>query len=135
MTTILIVEDNFMLQEILTERLIMQGFDVAVAANGRQGVEMVGQQQPDLILMDMNLPEVDGWQATRELKANPETAVIPIVALSAHALPGDRQKSRQAGCNAYETKPINCAGLQVCRFAYLHTCILAHPHTRNYINT
>ncbi|MFQ5435990.1 MAG: response regulator [Anaerolineae bacterium] len=107
MTTILIVEDNLMVQEILAERLAMHGFETTVAGNGRQGIETAVRQKPDLILMDMNLPDMDGWRATRELKGNRETAVIPIIALTAYALPADRQKSEQAGCDAYETKPIN----------------------------
>jgi CheY-like chemotaxis protein len=104
---ILVVEDNEMNRDMLSRRLQRKGYEVALAANGAEGVEMALSEQPDLILMDMSLPVLDGWQATRQIKTNPETQTIPIVALTAHALAGDREKSIQAGCDEYETKPVD----------------------------
>ncbi|RMG92605.1 MAG: response regulator [Chloroflexi bacterium] len=107
MNKILLVEDNEMLQEILAERLCLRNFDVVIANNGQLAVELVQKESPDLILMDMSLPVMDGWEATRRIKSNPETAHIPIIALTAHALSGDREKALEAGCDDYETKPVN----------------------------
>lgn len=107
MAKILVVEDNEMNRDMLSRRLQRKGYEVALAANGAEGVEMALSEQPDLILMDMSLPVLDGWQATRQIKTNPETQTIPIVALTAHALAGDREKSIQAGCDEYETKPVD----------------------------
>ncbi|MDX1461010.1 MAG: response regulator [Xanthomonadales bacterium] len=107
MTKILIVEDNEMNRDMLSRRLKRKGFDISVAHDGQQGVVMAAHAKPDLILMDMSLPIKDGWTATRELKENPETKDIKIIALTAHAMEGDRQKALGAGCDDYDTKPID----------------------------
>ena len=106
MPRILIVEDNEMNRDMLSRRLKKRGFDIDVAPDGAQGMAAARGERPDLILMDMSLPVVDGWEATRQLKADPATATIPIVALTAHAMAGDREKAEAAGCDGYETKPI-----------------------------
>lgn len=107
MSKILIVEDNEMLQEILSERLMFRDYSVVVAGNGQEGVDLAKAEKPDLILMDMSLPIKDGWTATREIKSDASLKHIPIIALTAHALSGDREKSIEAGCDDYETKPVN----------------------------
>ena len=106
MTKILLVEDNQMNRDMLSRRLARKGYEVVVAIDGQQGVEMARSETPDLILMDMGLPVLDGWEATRQLKTAPETQAIPIIALTAHAMAGDREKAVEAGCNDYDTKPI-----------------------------
>ncbi len=106
MTKILVVEDNEMNRDMLSRRLIRKKYEVLVAVDGRESVEMARSEAPDLILMDMSLPVMDGWEATRQLKASPETQAIPIVALTAHAMSGDREKAMEAGCDDYDTKPI-----------------------------
>src|SRR5512135_707352 len=106
MPRILLVEDNEMNRDMLSRRLQRKGFEVAMAVDGRQGVEMARAGGYDLILMDMSLPEIDGWEATRQLRAAPETAAVPIIALTAHAMAGDRDKALEAGCSDYDTKPI-----------------------------
>jgi two-component system cell cycle response regulator DivK len=106
MPKILLVEDNEMNRDMLSRRLARKGFEVAMAVDGRIGVEMGRAGKYDLILMDMSLPEIDGWEATRQLRAAPETATVPIIALTAHAMAGDRDKALEAGCNDYDTKPI-----------------------------
>lgn len=111
MTRILLVEDDAMLQDILEERLELRNFDVILAVNGQEGVEKAQTEKPDIILMDMRLPILDGWEATRQLKSAPETAHIPIIALTAHALIGDREDSLAAGCDEYEPKPVDFASL------------------------
>jgi CheY-like chemotaxis protein len=111
LSKILIVEDNEMLQEILSERLGFRGFEVVIARDGERALAIAPQEKPDLILMDMSLPILDGWETTRRLKANPDTRHIPIIALTAHALSGDREKSLAAGCDDYEAKPVNFARL------------------------
>jgi len=107
MSKILIVEDNEMNREMLSRRLIRRGFEVIMADNGQLGVDMAAVESPDLILMDMSLPIMDGWAATKTLKSNPSTASIPVIALTAHAMTSDRDKALQAGCDDYDTKPIN----------------------------
>ncbi len=107
MATILLVEDNELNRDMLSRRLQRRGYSVTIAVDGQQGIEAARSMQPDLILMDMSLPQVDGWEATRFLKADPTTQQTPILALTAHAMEGDRQKSLAAGCNDYETKPID----------------------------
>ena len=106
MTKILLVEDNEMNRDMLSRRLIRKKYEVLVAVDGRESVEMARSEAPDLILMDMSLPVMDGWEATRQLKASPETQAIPIIALTAHAMSGDREKAMEAGCDDYDTKPI-----------------------------
>ena len=106
MPTILIVEDNEMNRDMLSRRLQRKSYAVLLAVDGVQGVALAQAQGPDLILMDMSLPVLDGWDATRQLKAAPQTAAIPIIALTAHAMSGDREKAMAAGCDDYDTKPI-----------------------------
>jgi two-component system, cell cycle response regulator DivK len=103
---ILLVEDNEMNRDMLSRRLARRGFEVVMAVNGAEGIAMAESEHPDLILMDMSLPVVDGWEASRRLKAAAATANIPIIALTAHAMSGDRQRALDAGCNDYDTKPI-----------------------------
>lgn len=111
MGTILLVEDNEMNRDMLSRRLVRKGYQVLIAEDGAKGVEMAVSHQPDLILMDMSLPVLDGWQATRQIKSKEETQRIPIIALTAHALAGDREKSLDAGCDEYETKPVDFSRL------------------------
>lgn len=106
MPTILIVEDNEMNRDMLSRRLKRRGYDILFATNGAEGLEQAHAQSPDLILMDMSLPVIDGWDATRQLKASQATKKIPIIALTAHAMSGDRQRALDAGCDDFETKPI-----------------------------
>jgi two-component system cell cycle response regulator DivK len=106
MAKILLVEDNEMNRDMLSRRLQRKGYDVVIAVDGGEGVAMAHSQAPDLILMDMSLPVLDGWEATRKLKAAPETAAIPVIALTAHAMATDREKAMEAGCDDYDTKPI-----------------------------
>ncbi|MDX1664157.1 MAG: response regulator [Candidatus Promineifilaceae bacterium] len=103
---ILLVEDNELNRDMLSRRLSRRGYAVAVAHDGQTAVEMARADAPDLILMDMSLPVMDGWEATRQLKGDAATASIPIIALTAHAMEGDRQKALSAGCDDYDTKPI-----------------------------
>ncbi len=105
MTRILVVEDNEMNRDMLTRRLERRGYEVAVAVDGGQGLALARSEAPDLILMDMSLPVLDGWEATRQLKAAPETRAIPIIALTAHALATDRAKAEEVGCDGYLAKP------------------------------
>jgi two-component system, cell cycle response regulator DivK len=105
MAKILLVEDNEMNRDMLSRRLQRKGFEVTIALDGVQGIEMA-KTIPDLILMDMGLPILDGWQATKQIKANPQTASIPIIALTAHAIAGDREKCLAVGCDDYDTKPV-----------------------------
>jgi CheY-like chemotaxis protein len=107
MTKILYVEDNDDNIYMLRGRLARAGFQVAVATDGEQGVAMAASEAPDLILMDLSLPVLDGWEATRRLKGAPETKAIPVIALSAHAMEGDRAKAMAAGCDDYDTKPVD----------------------------
>ncbi|MBD2311401.1 response regulator [Desertifilum sp. FACHB-1129] len=107
MVKILLVEDNEMNRDMLSRRLARKGFEVILALDGQQGVEAARNQFPDVILMDMGLPIMDGWQATAILKAEPQTRSIPIIALTAHAIAGDREKCLAAGCDDYDTKPID----------------------------
>jgi len=106
MPKILLVEDNEMNRDMLSRRLERRGYQVLIAVDGEQGVALAQSEAPNLILMDMSLPVVDGWEAARRLKAAPETRTIPIIALTAHAMVGDRDKAIQAGCDDYDTKPI-----------------------------
>jgi CheY-like chemotaxis protein len=106
MTTILIVEDNEMNRDMLSRRLERKGYNVLIAVDGEKGVEVARANRPDLILMDMSLPVVDGWEATRRLKADDRLKHIPVIALTAHAMANDRDKALEAGCDEYDTKPI-----------------------------
>jgi CheY-like chemotaxis protein len=107
MVKILLVEDNEMNRDMLSRRLERKGFQVVMAADGQQGVDMAVSEIPDLILMDMDLPIIDGWEATRRVKAGEGTRGIPVIALTAHAMVGDRDKAIAAGCDDYDTKPID----------------------------
>jgi CheY-like chemotaxis protein len=107
MSKILLVEDNEMNRDMLTRRLERKGFEVVIAVDGQTGVDMASSSSPDIILMDLSLPVIDGWEATRKIKADPATHSIPVIALTAHAMAGDEQKALQAGCNDYDTKPID----------------------------
>lgn len=111
MTTLLLVEDNEMNRDMLSRRLMRKGYGVIMAVDGAEGVAMAATEKPDLILMDMSLPVIDGWEATRQIKANPETQAIPVVALTAHAMSSDRDQALAAGCDDYDTKPIDLARL------------------------
>jgi CheY-like chemotaxis protein len=106
MARILLVEDNEMNRDMLSRRLQRKGYEVTMAVDGRQGVEMARSGGYDLVLMDMSLPEIDGWEATRQLRAVPETRGLPIIGLTAHAMAGDREQALKAGCDDYDTKPV-----------------------------
>jgi len=106
MTRILLVEDNEMNRDMLGRRLQRRGYEVIIATDGAEGIAKAQADTPDLILMDMSLPILDGWQATRRLKAAPETRSIPVIALTAHAMSGDRDKAIEAGCDDFDTKPV-----------------------------
>lgn len=106
MLKILLVEDNEMNRDMLLRRLVRKGYNVLTAMDGAEGVSMTISETPDIVLMDMSLPVVDGWEATRQLKANSQTQKIPVIALTAHAMSGDREKALTAGCDEYDTKPI-----------------------------
>lgn len=107
MIKLLLVEDNEMNRDMLSRRLAKRGFQVVMAVDGAEGVEMARSAQPDLILMDMSLPVMDGWTATRKLKADAPTRGIPVIGLTAHAMAGDREKCLEAGCDEYDTKPVD----------------------------
>lgn len=111
MPTILLVEDNEMNRDMLSRRLQRRGYEVLIAVDGQMGIDMAKANAPDLILMDMSLPLMDGWEATRTLKANAATRNIPVIALTAHAMSTDRDKAIEAGCNDYDTKPIELTRL------------------------
>jgi CheY-like chemotaxis protein len=111
MPKILLVEDNEMNRDMLARRLEKRGYTVVIAVDGQNGVALARSEKPDLILMDMSLPIIDGWEASRQLKADPAMAPIPIIALTAHAMAEDREKALAAGCNEYETKPVDLANL------------------------
>jgi two-component system cell cycle response regulator DivK len=111
MVRVLIVEDNEMNRDVLSRRLASRGFEVLLAADGPRGLSMARTHAPDLILMDLGLPEIDGWECARRLKSDEATRRIPIIALSAHAMVGDREKALDAGCDDFDTKPIDFNGL------------------------
>ena len=111
MRKILLVEDNEMNRDMLSRRLARNGYEVFLAMDGQQGADMALSEQPDLILMDMSLPVVDGWEATRRIKANEATRKIPVIALTAHAMAGDRDKAMEVGCEDYDTKPVEISRL------------------------
>jgi CheY-like chemotaxis protein len=120
MTKILLVEDNEMNRDMLSRRLLRKGFEVVMAVDGGQAVSMAEAERPDLILMDMSLPVMDGWEATRRVRTSITTGHIPIIALTAHAMSGDREKALGAGCNDYDTKPIEMSRLLEKIDALLH---------------
>ena len=107
MSKILLVEDNEMNRDMLSRRLQRRGYEVVIAVDGEQGVALARSENPELILMDISLPDLDGWDATRRIKASPETQSIPVLALTAHAMSGDREKCLEAGCEDYDTKPVD----------------------------
>ena len=111
MPKILLIEDNEMNRDMLSRRLAKRGYILAIAVDGGTGVAMVKTEKPDLILMDMSLPVIDGWEATKLIKADPATAKIPIIALTAHAMDSDRQKALGAGCDDFDTKPVELTRL------------------------
>jgi CheY-like chemotaxis protein len=111
MAKILLVEDNEMNRDMLSRRLIRKGYVLVMAEDGQQGLMMAKSESPELILLDMSLPVMDGWEAARQLKAAPETKAIPVIALTAHAMSGDREKAIEAGCDDYDTKPVEFARL------------------------
>ena len=111
MTRVLYVEDNEDNIYMLRHRLERKGIEVIVANDGAEGIESARRERPDLILMDLSLPVIDGWEAARRLKASPDTQTIPIIALSAHAMTGDRERALAAGCNDYDTKPVDLRAL------------------------
>jgi two-component system cell cycle response regulator DivK len=123
MPKILYVEDNEDNVYMLVRRLERQGFEVLVAPDGEQGVAMARSKHPDLILMDLNMPVLDGWEATRQLKGAPETQAIPVIALSAHAMSGDRERALAAGCDDYDTKPVRLDSLM----AKIRTLLPGNP--------
>jgi CheY-like chemotaxis protein len=106
MPTILLIEDNELNRDMLSRRLVRKGYDVLIAEDGAKGLSAATDGKPDLILMDMSLPVLDGWEATRRLKAEPQTRAIPVIALTAHAMSSDREKAVAAGCDDYDTKPV-----------------------------
>ena len=107
MATILIVEDNEMNRDMLSRRLSRKGYEVQTAGDGQLGIEVAQCETPDLILMDLSLPVLDGWEATRRIKSNPQLAAIPVIALTAHAMTTDRERALEAGCDDYDTKPLD----------------------------
>ncbi|MBC8040860.1 MAG: response regulator [Opitutaceae bacterium] len=111
MPKILLVEDNEMNRDMLSRRLLRRGYEVVIAVDGQQGVDLAGSEQPAVILMDMSLPVIDGWEATRRVKAGETTKHIPVIALTAHAMAGDREQALAAGCDDYDTKPIELTRL------------------------
>jgi CheY-like chemotaxis protein len=106
MTKILLVEDNEMNRDMLSRRLTRNGFEIVMAVNGQQGLDLASSENPDLILLDMSLPVIDGWEAARRLKADAATAKIPVIALTAHAMVQDKEKALAAGCDDFDTKPV-----------------------------
>lgn len=106
MTKILLVEDDEMNRDMLSRRLLKREYEVVIAVDGEQGVAMARSESPDIILMDMSLPGIDGWTATRQVKADEATRAIPVIALTAHAMAGDREKALEAGCDDFDTKPV-----------------------------
>ena len=106
MTKVLVVEDNEMNRDMLSRRLTRRGFQVIFAVDGQQGVDLARSERPDIILMDMSLPVIDGWEATRLVKSDDATRGVPVIGLTAHAMAGDREKAIEAGCDDYDTKPV-----------------------------
>ena len=113
MPRILLVEDNELNRDMLSRRLQRKGFEVVVALDGQQGVDMTRSEQPDLVLMDLSLPILDGWDATRSIKSDAETKHVPVIAITAHAMAGDKERAFEAGCDDYDTKPVDLTRLLV----------------------
>jgi two-component system cell cycle response regulator DivK len=111
MPKILLVEDNEMNRDMLSRRLTKRNYDVVIAVNGSEAIAMAKSESPDIVLMDLSLPVIDGWEATRQIKADSDTEGIPIIALTAHAMAGDRERTLKSGCNDYDTKPIDLSRL------------------------
>ena len=107
MAKVLLVEDNEMHRDMLSRRLARRGFEVVLAVDGQQGVDLAHSEKPDIILMDMNLPVMDGWEATRRIKSDDRTRSMPVIGLTAHAMSGDRERALEAGCDDYDTKPVD----------------------------
>ncbi len=107
MPKVLLVEDNEMNRDMLSRRLARRGFEVVVAVDGAEGVALSKSENPDIVLMDMSLPVMNGWEATRAIKSDPATANVPVIALTAHSMPGDREQAIAAGCNDYDVKPVD----------------------------
>lgn len=107
MAKVLLVEDNEMHRDMLSRRLARRGFEVVFAVDGQQGVDLARSEKPDIILMDMNLPVMDGWEATRRIKSDDRTRSMPVIGLTAHAMSGDRERALEAGCDDYDTKPVD----------------------------
>jgi two-component system cell cycle response regulator DivK len=107
MAKVLLVEDNEMHRDMLSRRLARRGFEVVFAVDGQQGVDLAHSEKPDIILMDMNLPVMDGWEATRRIKSDDRTRSMPVIGLTAHAMSGDRERALEAGCDDYDTKPVD----------------------------
>ena len=128
MHKILLVEDNEDNRDMLARRLQRKGYVVIVAVDGREGVDLAANERPDLILMDMSLPVLDGWDATREIKTAPATEAIPIIALTAHAMSGDREKAMEAGCDDYDVKPVELPRLLTKIEALLSRGAAPDPH-------
>ena len=122
MVRLLLVEDNEMNRDMLSRRLIRKGFEVVMAVDGAEALQMAVSHHPALILMDMNLPVIDGWEATRRLKADPLTASIPVIGLTAYAMQGDREQCLAAGCDDYDTKPIELPRLLAKMIQQLQRC-------------
>jgi CheY-like chemotaxis protein len=118
MTKVLLVEDNEMNRDMLSRRLIRRGFQVVFAMDGQQGIDLARSERPDVILMDMSLPIIDGWEASRRLKADDATRSVPVIGLTAHAMSGDREKAIEAGCDDYDTKPVELDRL-ICKIERL----------------
>ncbi len=106
MAKVLLVEDNEMNRDMLSRRLERRGFEVVIAVDGAEGVALSKSHKPDIVLMDMSLPVMNGWDATRAIKADPDTSAMPVIALTAHSMPGDREKAMEAGCDDYDVKPV-----------------------------
>ena len=106
MSKVLLIEDNEMNRDMLSRRLIRRGFEVIFAVDGQQGIDLARSERPDIILMDMSLPVIDGWEATRRVKSDDATRGVPVIGLTAHAMSGDREKAIEAGCDDYDTKPV-----------------------------
>jgi two-component system, cell cycle response regulator DivK len=123
MPKILLIEDNEQNRDALSRRLQRRGYDVVMAVDGKQGVAMALAEAPDLVLMDLNMPELDGWEATRLIKAEPHGAALPIIAMTAHAMSGDEEKALQAGCDDYHSKPVEFARL----LDQIEALLKAHP--------